>query len=141
MCILVGYEEDSFLLAWDHRDSHSVDDATPLSPKSTQTLYELDMPSEPQRCYLFLQDGPDAPPVKVSSSREIPEGKGQSVGLASSVSAAPSSHTFTNSNAWTPSSNKSETGLAPNCAAFSCSMSQCLCRFRWACESGYDLLP
>ena len=124
-CYPTGYEEDSFLLAWDNKDSDDPDTATPLSPKSTQTLFELDMPSEPAKCYLFLRDGPDGPPIKLSTVSS--QGEGQGVEPASSISTTTSSHALNNasnnapnpshssnsSNAWasTPHySNKSDTG-------------------------------
>lgn len=112
--------EDTFLLAYDIQDTHNPDLATPLSPKSTQTLYEMDMPTHPKKCYLFLRDGSEGPPVKASAS--------EGVGLASSISAAtsspavnnasnnplPSSSSSTNTNTWSSTtthySNKSETG-------------------------------
>ena len=115
-----GYEEDSFLLAWDDKDSHDPDTAVPLSPKSTQTMYEMEMPTEPQKCYLYLQDGPDGPPTKVSSGVSVASG-GDSVGLASSISTTTSAHALNNatsnnnpstssSTAWPHYSNKSDTG-------------------------------
>lgn len=108
----LGYVENSFLLAWYDKDSDNPDHATPLSPNSTQTLYELDMPSEPQRCYLYLRDGPDAPPVKVADKAS---GEGTPVGVATGISTTPSSHALNNatSSAWSSTtyySNKSETG-------------------------------
>lgn len=110
--VIAGYVEESFLLAWYHKESANPDDATPLSPKSTQTLFELDMPAEPEKCYLYLHDGPDSPPVKAESSGK---GAGQSVELATSVPTNPSSHAFTsNTSSWSPSthySNKSDTGM------------------------------
>ena len=111
----VGYENASFLLAWCENETKDPNTATPLSPNSTQTLYELDMPSEPQRCHLFLQDGPDSPPVKEgASNKKEEEGSGTvSVAVANSVST--SSHTLNNSpNTWNTSTthymNKSDTG-------------------------------
>lgn len=121
------------MLAWDEKDNDSADTAVPLSPKSTQTLYELGMPSEPDRCYLYLQDGPDAPPVRVDKTAASNADRGTDVGgavgqgeaggqgivLAGSVStASPSAHSLSNtssSNMWSSSSsyhypNKSDTG-------------------------------
>lgn len=102
-----GYKEGSFLLAWYDKESNDADCATPLSPKSTQTLYELDMPCEPKRCYLYLRDGPDRPPIKETSEGG---GQSQSVELASSVTTSPSSHTFNNNWSSTHYTNKSDTG-------------------------------
>lgn len=99
-----GYEEDSFLLAWDAEDTHNPDTATPLSPKSTQTLFEMDMPTEPRKCYLFLQDGPDGPPTKVGTGGDV---AGEGVGLASSISAATSSPALNNASNNPPSSTSS----------------------------------
>ena len=98
------------MLAWYEKESSDIDSATPLSPKSTQTLYELEMPTEPERCYLYLRDGPDSPPIKVSSETE-----GQTVGLATAVTTSPSSYAMNNntSSSWSAThySNKSDTGM------------------------------
>ena len=136
--VCIGYVEESFLLAWAERDSDSVDSAVPLAPKSTQTLYELGMPSEPLRCHLFLRDGPESAPVRVSDittsassgivdtvniASEAAGGQGETArdhGVAVSVSTA-TPHSMNNtssSNMWPTSSssssyhysNKSETG-------------------------------
>ena len=119
---MLGYEEGSFLLAWYDKESDDPDAATPLSLKSTQTLYELEMPSEPQRCYLYLRDGPDSPPIKVTSGGNeggdtTAEGTAQ-VELATAVSTSTSSHAFNNtSNSWSTThySNKSDTGRCDRC--------------------------
>lgn len=126
---VLGYEEGSFLLAWYDKDSSDPDAATPLSLKSTQTLYELEMPSEPERCYLYLRDGPDSPPIKVTGGGNVAgggtataDGTGQDttgnegtgkVEPATAVSTSTSSPAFNNTaNSWSTThySNKSETG-------------------------------
>ena len=111
-CDLLGYQEESFLLAWYDRESSDPDQATPLSPKSTQTLYELEMPDEPKRCYLYLRDGPDGPPVKESAQSAS---TGQVVDLATSVTTSPSSYSPNNtSSTWSSTSHystKSDTGI------------------------------
>ncbi len=111
---------DSFLLSWGERDSDGLESAIPLAPRSTQTLYELGMEGD-KKYYLFLLDGPDAPPVKNNdtgagarsdqgagsesggagseSGGAGPEsgGAGQEIGLASSVNTTtPSSHSLNN---------------------------------------------
>ena len=111
-----GYEDQSFLLAWDNQDSDNADLATPLSPKSTQTLYELGMPSEPERCTLFLRDGPDAPPIIVSNTSQQPEGAETTISTATSVSLTTSSPQLNNPTSSTTTtswsySNKSDTGV------------------------------
>ena len=111
MCLfaLSGYEEDSFLLAWDTLDTHDPDTATPLSPRSTQTLFEMDMPTEPQKCYLFLRDGPDGPPKKEVSEVGVASG---GVELASSISSATSSHALNTASNNPPSSSSSSSNTS-----------------------------
>jgi hypothetical protein len=122
--LTIGYEEGSFLLAWYDKDSNDPDAATPLSLKSTQTLFELDMPSEPERCYLYLRDGPDRPPIKVTTGGGAAK---EGVELATAVSTSTSSHALNNtSNSWSSTnySNKSDTGM----------WDRVVCRDRVACR-------
>ena len=137
-----GYEDDSFLLAWYVKESADVAEATPLSPKSTQTLYELDMPTEPARCYLYLQDGPDSPPVRVAAQNSSVQTEGQSIELANSVTTTPSTHSVTYTNTWSTThhySNKSETGTVNHCVLVAIRTASC-CRICGASESSHDLL-
>ena len=128
-----GYVLDSFLLAWAKRDSNSAEYADHLHPKSTQTLFELGMPADPHRSFVFLCDGPTAPPVKEGTTAAMvtrttetgdignvdapmegepgwqdgtTEVKGQGIGLAASVNAATtSSHSFNDTPSNSSSSN------------------------------------
>ena len=94
--MVLGYLAESFLLSWGERESDGLDQAVPLAPRSTQTLFELGMEGD-KRYYLYLLDGPDAPPVKDTGNQGAESGAGQTIGLATSVNtSSPSSHSLNN---------------------------------------------
>jgi len=94
--VMLGYLAESFLLSWGERESDGQEQAVPLAPRSTQTLFELGMEGD-KRYYLYLLDGPDAPPVKDAGGQGAESGAGQTIGLATSVNtSSPSSHSLNN---------------------------------------------
>lgn len=71
------------------------------------------MPVEPERCYLYLRDGPDSPPVKVSANNST---GGSAIDVATSVPTTTSSYSVNSASStntsWSTThySNKSDTG-------------------------------